>query len=201
MLIRGRRCGLVRLGRREKRILLVMLENDDGQGCFDFTRVSVFQEYGIVYSSLSKNRQSEYFQDRAISQSMYRLTRRGFITPAVLAVEGSLPSKMAYGFALYCLNPLGRQVAEQLKQQQLVLSDCEVFKQVLDKLKVLKVEVVTCESVLDALWEFTKDRFADKTAFNRHWNKRKIGLMLKRHQIKQRRVGKKDRHRKYRLNN
>ena len=188
-----------RLGKREKRILLLMLQKDNPPGHATLLWLSIYNEFKIDYSSLSKKYQPEYMEEKRCRCSIYRLVKRGFLKPLLVAQDFVLPDPRGSGYLFYYLTKSGRIVAEKVQQQNRGLTDQPDLKVALSKLRDMGHTQVTVAQIHEVLWQQSSQNFVTKEEFDKHWNGTKLGLMLRKCMVGRDRVGANDGRRLYRL--
>ncbi|MCL2173443.1 MAG: hypothetical protein FWB84_07400 [Candidatus Bathyarchaeota archaeon] len=195
------RVNTVRLGKNEKCVLLLMLKGDKPKGCSNPIWLDIALKFKIDYSSLSKKSQHLKFrQERTLRQTLYRLTVKGLIVPSVVMPlnSSSIASPKKYGHNFYSLTPKGRQIAENLQQQQeLALKDLEALQTALSALLALGHNNVTAEQVRNVLWQSSTEKFVNRAEFDAYWNNTRLGVLLQKSSCGRIRVGFNNRHRKY----
>ena len=200
------------VGRRQRRLLFVLLARDEPRGRPIASWGAACHEFKIDYKPyILKSRQKEMFSEEcAVKRSFERLVKRGFILSAGMMREGfsltsassSLASSSGGGvdFDFCVLTCEGRLVAERLKLLErglTVKEEVEVVRQVLVRFHSLGYVYVTALQVRDFLWQDLHERFVSRQAFDKYWHNTKIGLRLRKYRVGRARVSKKDYHRKY----
>ncbi|MCL1976666.1 MAG: hypothetical protein FWG55_00925 [Candidatus Bathyarchaeota archaeon] len=191
-----------RLGKKEKIILLLMLQRDEPRGCANPVWFDLAREFKIDFGLLSKKSQhSKFRKERNLREILSRLTTKKLIKTAVPMQQNSssLTSPKRYGYSWYSLTFAGRLVAERIQRQELALKDLEDIEQALDALRALGYSKVTAMQVYDVLWQNSHQRFASRAEFDLYWTPRRLGLLLQKCCCGRMRVGFSNRHRKYSL--
>ncbi|MCL2476974.1 hypothetical protein [Candidatus Bathycorpusculum sp.] len=190
-----------RLGRREKSLLLLMLRSDEPQGKPNPIWLDVYKEFEINYNcGLSKKYQRAFQEEKKFREAIGRLTKRGFIKPMLIAQQDTaISDPRGYGYNFYSLTSPGRSRAEKLQQYQKTSSkkDNQELEETLTQLRAMGTNQVTTRQIREELWQQTRQRFANRAEFEKHWNNTKLGRMLKKHNFERTRVGKYDGRRKY----
>ncbi|MCL2359399.1 MAG: hypothetical protein LBH74_07070 [Nitrososphaerota archaeon] len=198
MLTQAKPSGLSKLGKQEKKLLLLMLRNDEPQGKPTLIWVDVYQEFEIDYSCLPKKYQPKVRKEKTLRQSIRRLTKRGLIKPIVIAQQNTaLTDPRGQGYNFYSLTPPGRSVAEKLTQPQTSSKDTNELEKTLNQLRTQNNKYVTTTQIRELLWQNTDQKDTNKPDFEKHWNNTKLGRMLKKYNIERTRVRKNDGRRKY----
>ncbi|MDR1992846.1 MAG: hypothetical protein LBQ98_05015 [Nitrososphaerota archaeon] len=188
-----------RLGKREKRILLLMLKRDNLPGHATLLWLGIYNEFKIDYSSLPKKYQSEYMEEKRCRCSIYRLVKRGFLKPLLVVQDFVLPDPRGSGYLFYYLTKSGRIAAKKIQQQNRGLTDPPDLKAVLSKLRDMGHIQVTTAQIHEVLWQHSLQNFATREEFDKYWNRTKLGLMLRKCMVGRARVGANDGRRLYRL--
>jgi hypothetical protein len=172
-----------------------MLESDEPKGQPNPIWFDLYATYKIEYNALPKKYQKKLRKEHALRQSMYRLTKNGFIKPLLIAQQNaSLPSPKAYGYSFYSLTQTGRLAAEKLNR---TAKDRKEIEKALHQLRVLGNSQVILSQIHEVLWEVSLERFISREEFDKYWNKTKLGLILQKYRVERTRVGKNDGRRKY----
>jgi hypothetical protein len=192
--------GLIRLGWREKSILLLMLKGDDPPGKPNPIWFDIYSEFGINYNSLPKKYQPKFQEERNFRLSIHRLTKKGLVRPVSVVPDGSsLPDPRGYGYIYYSLTLTGRTTAERLQSEEKALKIQEDLEKAVKQLRALSAMQVTISQVRELLWQQSQEKFDSRNEFDRYWSNTKLGLMLKKYTCGRTRVSVKDSRRKYYL--
>jgi hypothetical protein len=186
-----------RLGKREKRILLLMLKRDNPPGHATLLWLGIYGEFKIDYSSLPKKCQPEYMGETRCRCSIYRLVKRGFLKPLLIERDSVLLDPRGSGYLFYYLTKSGRIAAEKIQQQEKSLTDPTNLKVALGKLRDSGHIQVTVNQIREVLWQQLSQNFATREEFGKYWNKTKLGLMLRKCAVGRVRVGANDGRRLY----
>ena len=108
-----------------------------------------------------------------------------------------------HGYNYYSLTDFGRLVADKLYQEQLQkersLRAKVDLKKVMDKIWGAGCVEFAIDLIQRELWQLSEGSFGGRAEFDKYWSNTKIGIMLKGYRVEPiMRVGKKDRHQKYR---
>jgi hypothetical protein len=191
-----------RLGKKEKIILLLMLQRDEPRGCANPVWFDLAREFKIDFGLLSKKSQySKFRKERNLREILSRLTTKKLIKTAVPLRQSSssLTSPKRYGYSWYSLTSAGRLVAERIQRQELALKDLEDIEQASAALRALGYSKVTVAQVREVLWQNSQQRFTSRAEFDLYWTPRRLGLLLQKCGCGRMRVGFSNRHRKYSL--
>ncbi len=192
--------GLIKLGWREKSILLLMLKNDNPPGKSNPIWFDIYNKFDINYNALPKKYQPKFREERNFRLSVHRLTKKGLVKPVwVVQKESSLPDPRGYGYVFYSLTRTGRVMAEKLQQDEKVSKMHEDLENAVRQLRVLGNMQVTISQVRELLWQQSQDKFAHRDEFDSYWNNTKLGLMLKKCAFGRTRISIKDSRMKYYL--
>jgi hypothetical protein len=192
------------VGRREKRLLFLLRERDEPAGRPIAIRDAVCREFKIHYDPyLLKSRQREAVcEERRVKRAFERLFKNGFVVPVWALREGfslvPLGGRVDFGYCI--LTEKGRLVVERLKRQEQFLKvEEDTVARVLGQFRDLDYVYVTVEQFREGLWLDSFHGFVDRVAFDRYWNNTKLGKVLQQCAAGWVRIGRKNRHRKYRL--
>jgi hypothetical protein len=198
MLTPAKPSGLSKLGKQEKKLLLLMLRNDEPKGNPTLIWVEVYQEFEIYYSCLPKKYQRKFRKEKTLRQSIRRLTKRGLIKPIVITQQNTvLTDPRGQGYNFYSLTPPGRLTAEKLNPPQTNSKDTKELEKTLSQLRTQSNSYITTIQIRELLWQNTDRQFVNKPEFDKYWNNTKLGRMLKKYTLKRTRVRKNDGRRKY----
>lgn len=190
--------GLIRLGWREKRILLLMLKGDEPPGKPNPIWFDIYSEFGLSYNSLPKKYQPKFREERNFRLSILRLTKKGLVRPVSVIPKGcSLLDPRGYGYNFYSLAQSGRQAAEKARWNENAEKSHIDFEETMQIFAVRGIEQVTISQVREMLWQRASDKFSCREEFEKYWNKHKLGFALKTYVNERTRVSRKDSKRKY----
>jgi len=174
----------------------MMLKSDEPQGTPNPVWIDICSQLEINYTIQPKKFQNNFRKERVIRQALYRLTKKGYLKPILIANNDSIASPSHYGYAYYSLTTTGRIVAEKLNQE-VVEEDLEDIQKVLAYLRDVGNKYVTVLQVREMLWQGLLHEFDSRTNFEHHWNNTKIGRILAKCLIRRERIDSKDRRKRY----
>ena len=177
------------VGRRERRLLFLLLERDEPRERIIAVWGAVYREFKIDYVAYrTKKEQMEMLcEERCVRRAFWRVFRLGWARP-VWAVPGGgfsfVCSSLGGGgdFVFCVLTAKGRLVAEQLRRQEWLLGlDVDgVVGLVVGQLWGLGFVFVSVGLVLDFLWGHCFEGFVDRVEFERFWSGKRLGGALRR---------------------
>jgi len=191
-----------KLGWRERKILLIMLKHDDPPGHPIALFNHLYRECGIHYDDVlpKKWQKEEHKEERLYRQSIRHLMKRNLINPVVFAPEGQPPPDPK-GCCFFALTETGRKIAEKVRREkamnELVEARNEDLRKTIRLLETQGCKEATLKQIRELLWRVSHDKFEGREEFEKYWNNRRLGLMLRDLVVKRTRVSKKDERRKY----
>ena len=192
-----------KLGWRERKILLIMLKHDEPPGHPIALFNHLCRECGIYYDDvLPKSWQKEKFkEERLYRQSIRYLVKRSLIRQAFVAPKGQPPDPKVFGYSFFTLTRDGRKTAEKVLREKeldyLMEARNEDLRRTVKMLEDQGYNEVTLKQVLELLWRISHGKFENKEEFEKYWNGRRLGLMLRDLVAKRTRISEKDGRRKY----
>jgi len=185
-----------KLGEREKKILLAMLELGNRSSQFGKMWGQILKKVGVDYEDYSypvtKNKQQENFmEERKNKKSMTRLTKIELVR--VVVPEGGKINVHRYGYQIFNLTEEGRKVAEELKDRENVKESEKAVEHDVEMLKAQGYEHASFSQIRELLWRLAHDKFSnDRKEFERYWNKTRLGKALRElgAELKRKRTGK-----------
>jgi len=179
-----------------------MLERNEPAGRPIALRDAVCREFKIDYKpyTLKKRQKEALYEERYVKRAFERLFKNGFAVPVWALRDGFslIPSGCGGDFDYCILTEKGRLAAEQLKRQEQSLRDWEtIVKPVLVQLRGLGHVYVTLLQVREVLWENVWQEFVSREEFDRYWNDKRLGDVLKSYRVGRARVNRKGGKRKY----
>ena len=167
-----------KLGARERKILLAMLELDGPDDSPIFWD-QILRRLGIELTDTGFVTRDEQYKDaRLYKKAMNRLVRRGY---AKVVILGNRPPPRRYGFQLYKLTDEGRRVAAELKGRMEAREDLEAaIKALADQ----DHQHATLNQIREALWQISHQKFSGREDFEKFWSRKRLGSALKKLGIK-----------------
>jgi len=178
-----------KLGEREKKILIAMLELNNLYSRFGKMWGQILKKVGVDYGDYSypvtKNKQPEnWLEERKNKQAITRLVKKGLVR--VVVPEGGKINVHRYGYQLFNLTEEGRKVAEELKRQENMKESEKAVEHAVEMLNAQGYEYASFSQIRELLWRLTYDKFNnDREEFDKCWNKIRLGLALKDLGVKQ----------------
>ena len=187
----------LKIGKLQKLLLFLILEEDNPQGRRIPIWIAVQREFKLTYETYcSKKKQKIFFEEeRKFRHAYERLIARGFVVSLWSTSTGFSWVPLDGRACDFCiLTQEGRLVAERLKHREQILKEEEaVVKRAFDRVYALSEDSVMFEHILEFLWLDSLHEFNDdRDAFDRCWNGTKLGKVLKRCGIGRSRVSRLD---------
>ena len=198
-----------KLGQLEKNVIYLMRKGDEPHGKPILIWMDICQTYGIEFSAYPKKDQpEEFFKEKQYKCALSRLVKARIIKPSIRIPSTSennfsIPNPKGHGYNYYSLTKFGRAVADKLHQEQhqkeRSMRAKVDLKKVMDKICDTGCVEFAIDLIQRELWQLSGDSFGSRAEFDGYWSNTKIGIMLKGYRVEPiTRVGKKDRHQKYR---
>jgi len=174
-----------RLGPREKRALLIMLERDNPPGSPVSLLIHLCEEYNVCYDDVLPKRYQpkELKKEKACKKVIRRLVKADLIRPVFLTPTPN----PAHGYYLYRLTKTGRRIAEELHKKEVQRDREGLKKDVMKAVQLLKAQGhkhATFHQIRELLWRLSHGKFVSREEFEICWNKKRLGLMLRRLSVK-----------------
>jgi hypothetical protein len=191
----------LKLGKLQKLLLFLILAEDIPRG----KRIPIWRviqrKFKIEYSEFSSKKQQKMFEEeRKIKHAFDRLVMQGLVLP-VWSTQNGFSFVPFNGQACdYCiLTEKGLLLVKRLKHKKLLLKDMEAVKRVLARGCVFGSSSAMIDGFLEFLWLDNFQGFDDRADFDMHWNKFKLGRLLKKCGVSNSRLGRLDGRRDYDL--
>jgi len=172
--------GSTRLGKREKRILNVLLklsaDRIEDRPIFNLKAgeilgAEIFDKLGIPFITLN-------ISGIPYREALSRLVKRGF-------VELVSQKRRQVRKRTYKLTWEGREAAESLKAEE------ERMEGLKETLRLLRAEghmTLTMDEIRELLWQVSGYKFNNREEFKEYWTKKRLGSTLKKMELEQTRI-------------
>jgi hypothetical protein len=191
----------LKIGKLQKLLLFLILEEDKPRG----KRIPIWRvvqrKFKIEYSEFSSKKQQKTFEEeRKIKHAFDRLVMHGLVLPVWATRKGFSFVPLNGQACDYCiLTEKGWLLVKRLKHKELLLKDMDAVRRVLARGCVFGSSSAMIEGILEFLWLDNFQEFDDREDFDRHWNKFKLGRLLKKWGVSNSRLGRLDGRRDYDL--
>ena len=175
-----------KLGWRQRRILEILNPIVERKGWFSRGDVEKKILWLIVRTAMDSV--DEMAEEKRYWEAFHRLKRKGYITPVALVLKPDSSDTPLYttriwvkGNPYWTLTEKGRKVAHKILREE---KEEEHLREALNLLVKEGKTEATLNEIREKLWEVSKEFFSNREEFQDYWTKRRLGLALKRLNVK-----------------